>query len=105
MKKKITYIVGIFNLFYCISFSQVGIDIDPTTSLMFRRQFLWGEGTTLNLTNGNNNNVNLGTIPSSFYELLLLRRTVGLIIPISTAADGQVQQFKILQHLILLAWY
>jgi hypothetical protein len=89
--KKITYIVGIF-LFYCISFSQVGIgNIDPATSLDVSGAISLREGTALNLTNGNNNNVNLGTIPSSFYRIIgpTAAFTIGSIIPISTA-DGQI---------------
>ena len=83
-----------FFLFLIINsaFSQVGIgNTDPKTSLDVTGALSLREGTALTLSNGVNNNIALGTTPSSFYRITgpTAAFTITSFVPI-TASDGQL---------------
>jgi hypothetical protein len=76
--------------------AQVGIgNTDPKTELDIEGAISLREGTVLNLNNGNNNNVNLGTTPYSFYRITGPTATfnIGSITP-EPDADGQIVTFE-----------
>ena len=87
--KKILLSLILFNSF---AFAQVGIgNIDPRTALDVTGGLSLREGTSLTLSNGANNNVVLGTNPSSFYRITgpTAAFNIGSIVPL-IAADGQI---------------
>lgn len=79
-------------LFCFSSYAQVGIgNTNPTTQLDIDGAISLREGGVLTLVNGNNNNVNLGATPYSFYRITgpTAAFNIRTIIP-STNADGQI---------------
>jgi hypothetical protein len=79
-------------LFTTVMQAQVGIgNTDPKTSLDITGALSLRQGTAINLANGANNNITLGTNPSSFYRITgpTAAFNISGIIPIS-AADGQI---------------
>ena len=74
------------------AFSQVGIgNTDPKTSLDVTGALSLREGTALTLSNGVNNNIALGTTPSSFYRITgpTAAFSISSIAPVTTS-DGQI---------------
>lgn len=72
--------------------AQVGIgNTDPKTSLDITGALSLRQGTAINLANGANNNISLGTNPSSFYRITGPTAAFNItgLVP-TTGADGQI---------------
>lgn len=84
--------VFVVSFSFTMAFGQVGIDTtNPITTLDINGSLSLRDGGVLNLANGNNNNVDLGTSPHSVYRIqgpTADFRITG-IIPLS-GADGQM---------------
>ena len=84
--------VFLVSLITISAFSQVGIDTtDPKTTLDINGSMSLRDGGVLSMTNGNNNDVSLGTDPHSVYRIQgpTSSFVVTGIVPI-TGADGQM---------------
>src|SRR5690606_31327759 len=82
----------LFLLFSLSTTAQVGIGTTtPSTTLDVNGAMSLRDGRTLTLVNGNNNNINLGTVPYSNYRIIgpTTSFSVNSIIP-TTASDGQI---------------
>ncbi len=72
--------------------AQVGVETgDPLTTLDVNEALSLREGPPLTLTNGNNNAINLGSNPYSFYRIIgpTTSFSINGILPVA-AADGQI---------------
>ncbi|WP_310992308.1 hypothetical protein [Aequorivita marina] len=72
--------------------AQVGVETDdPTTTIDVNAALSLREGTPLPLTNGNNNAINLGSNPYSFYRIIgpTSSFSIGGILPVDVP-DGQI---------------
>jgi len=91
----VTRILHVFILTFFLHlglFAQVGIGTTaPTTTLDVNGAISLRDGGTLTLTNGNNNNINLGTVPYSNYRIVgpTTVFNVNSLVPIA-ASDGQI---------------
>jgi len=86
------YLSTLFIVFSTVLYAQVGIDTsDPKTQLDVNGAISLREGSALVLTNGNNNNISLGTTAFSFYRITgpTSDFNIGSMVPI-TGADGQI---------------
>jgi hypothetical protein len=87
--KKFIYVIALFT---SVMQAQVGIgNTDPKTAIDVTGALSLRQGTAINLANGVNNNISLGTNPSSFYRITgpTAAFSISGIIPVTTA-DGQV---------------
>ncbi|WP_417238145.1 hypothetical protein [Bizionia sp.] len=91
----VTRILHVFILTFFLHvglFAQVGIGTTtPTTTLDVNGAISLRDGGTLTLTNGNNNNINLGAVPYSNYRIIGPTTSffVNSLIPIASS-DGQI---------------
>src|SRR5690606_41166669 len=82
----------LFLLFSLSTTAQVGIGTTtPSTTLDVNGAMSLRDGGTLTLVNGNNNNINLGTVPYSNYRIIgpTTSFSDNSIIP-TAASDGQI---------------
>ncbi len=93
IQKLKTFTLLLFCFFlYATSLAQVGIETnDPTTPLDVNGSISLKEGQQLTMVDGNNNNINLGSTPFSFYRITGPTTSFNItgVVPLN-AADGQI---------------